>query len=77
MVQLCAKRSHFGRVVFLHHFASDFLPSPAWSIKETEFGCEINFHLPGPPSLSEPGIFVFPKITACLACGAARFVPKP
>ena len=43
------------------------------STKEIELESEINFHLSGRLSLSEPGIFVFPNVTACLACGTARF----
>ena len=44
------------------------------SIKETELATEINFHIPGPLSSADPGIFVFPKVSVCLDCGCVHFI---
>jgi len=44
------------------------------SIKETELTTEINFHIPGPLSSADPGIFVFPKVSVCLDCGCVHFI---
>ena len=44
------------------------------SIKETELGTEINLHVPGPTSVPDPGVLVFPKVTVCLACRCVHFI---
>jgi hypothetical protein len=41
------------------------------STDETELGAEINIHIPGEIK-QEPGVLVFPKVTACLKCGFAH-----
>ena len=40
----------------------------------TELGTEINIHILGQITLEVPGIFVFPRLTACMICGCARLV---
>ena len=42
------------------------------STNDAELRTEINIHLPGQIDPEAPGIFVFPKITACLDCGFAQ-----
>jgi len=44
------------------------------SLHQTELDTEINLHLCGLPNLSEPGIFVFPRVLVCLDCGMSQFV---
>lgn len=44
------------------------------SLHQTELNSEINLHFRGLPNLSEPGIFVFPKVLVCLDCGLSEFV---
>jgi hypothetical protein len=35
-------------------------------------------HFSGPDNLDKPGVWVFPKLSVCLDCGASRFtVPEP
>lgn len=39
-----------------------------------EFGAEICVHFPGIENLDKPPLFIFPKLSVCLDCGATEFV---
>ena len=43
------------------------------SIRQAEFGAEINIHFRGLQNIEHPGVLVFPKILVCLDCGFSRF----
>jgi hypothetical protein len=43
------------------------------SLNNREFPAEINIHFPGLENLTEPTVFVFPKLLVCLDCGFAEF----
>ena len=43
------------------------------SQNEAEFPTEMMIHFSGSDSLDNPGVLVFPTISVCLDCGAARF----
>ena len=40
---------------------------------ETRLDAEMMIHLPGLTNLGKVGVWVFPKILVCLACGFAEF----
>ena len=42
-----------------------------------DFGTELCIHTPGMQNLSVPGVFVFPKLTICLECGAVSAFQLP
>jgi hypothetical protein len=46
------------------------------SENQTEFGAEINIHLPGREGLDKPAALVFPKLLVCLRCGFTEFPIK-
>lgn len=39
-----------------------------------QFTAEIAIHFPGWPRVSEPAVFVYPKLMVCWNCGAVEFV---
>ena len=39
-----------------------------------DFNGELGIHFPGLEGLDKPIVWVFPKLTVCLACGFAEFV---
>lgn len=43
------------------------------SDRQTEFGIEMNIHIPGIKNLDGPPVLVFPKVLVCLSCGFAEF----
>ena len=44
--------------------------------RPAEFPAEICMHLPSPPKLSTPAVFVFAQIAVCLRCGSSKFVAE-
>lgn len=46
------------------------------SDNQKEFNAEIALHFPGLKGIDEPIVWVFPKLSVCLRCGAAEF-PVP
>ncbi len=49
------------------------------SINQAEFPAEVNIHLPHcPRNEYEIGVFVFPRLLICRACGSSSFMtPAP
>jgi len=43
------------------------------SAKLREYTAEINIHFPGMKGLDVPTVWVFPRLSVCLACGVAQF----
>jgi hypothetical protein len=43
------------------------------SENQTEFGAEINFHVPGRKGWDKPPVLVFPRLVVCLDCGFTQF----
>jgi hypothetical protein len=47
------------------------------SINQAELGAEVCIHFQGLKNLDTPAVFLFPKVSACLDCGASKFtVPE-
>ena len=38
-----------------------------------DYPAEINVHFPGMEGLNIPSVWAFPKLSVCIACGAAEF----
>jgi hypothetical protein len=43
------------------------------SENQMQFVTEINLHLTGTKTLSQPAVLVFPKVWVCLDCGLSQF----
>jgi len=43
------------------------------SERQAEFTAEINIHFPGQKGLDKSGVWVFPALMVCLACGRTQF----
>lgn len=43
------------------------------SDSQSEFGAEINIHIPRLKAVDTPAVLVFPKLVVCLHCGFTEF----
>jgi len=44
------------------------------SANQRAFPAEVNVHFPGMEGLTKPTVWVFPRLSVCLDCGATEFV---
>jgi hypothetical protein len=43
------------------------------SVRQAEFGAEINIHFSGREGLEKPAVWIFSKLLVCLQCGTTEF----
>jgi len=43
------------------------------SSNQAEFPAELMLHFRGIENMSKPGLMIFPTVSVCVVCGAARF----